>query len=468
MSGLATIPAVDYLPVFLDLRGRAVLVVGGGAVALRKIAMLQRAGASITVVAPALDPGVEALAAAGAVRVIRSAFSANHADGMSFIVAATDAAGVNAAVAAAGRERNVFVNAVDDIAASSCHMPAIVDRSPVLVAIGTGGASPTLARRVRALIEAALPAGLGELAAVAARWRERVRQALPDTASRRRFWDRFFDSAGAASGSGGARDHEDALAAALQEVRPDGKRGEVWLIGAGPGDPDLLTLRALQLLQQCDVVLYDRLVGAAVLDRVRRDAERVFVGKESGRHRTTQERINQLLLEYAGRGLRVARLKGGDPLVFGRGGEEIAALQAAGIPVTVVPGVTAALGGAAAAGIPLTHRGVSQSVTFVTAMGSAAEQLDWRALAAPLQTAVFYMGMAQLPRIVAALQAHGAPATRGAAVVERASLPGERAVFGSLADIAARASDAAVQAPALLIVGDVVYQRSGQRWTQGA
>jgi uroporphyrin-III C-methyltransferase/precorrin-2 dehydrogenase/sirohydrochlorin ferrochelatase len=316
-----------------------------------------------------------------------------------------------------------------------------------------------LARRLRAVIEAALPDGLGALAAAAARWREPVKQALPEVAARRRFWDRLFDRRPASGNVSGAA-HDAAIGAALRDGAEAVARGEVWLIGAGPGDPDLLTLRALQLLQQCDVVLYDRLVSDGVLERVRRDAERVFVGKQSGQHRTTQSRINELLLHHAGRGLRVARLKGGDPLVFGRGGEEIEVLRAAGIAVTVVPGVTAALGGAAAAGIPLTHRGVSQAVTYVTAMGAAAEQLDWRSLAAPLQTAVFYMGVAQLPRIVAALQAHGAPPTRGAAVVERASLPGERVICGSLADIAPRVAAAAVQAPALLIVGDVVYRRS--------
>jgi uroporphyrin-III C-methyltransferase/precorrin-2 dehydrogenase/sirohydrochlorin ferrochelatase len=234
------------------------------------------------------------------------------------------------------------------------------------------------------------------------------------------------------------------------------KRGEVWLIGAGPGDPDLLTLRAQQLLQQCDVVLYDRLVDASVLDRVRRDAERVFVGKEPGQHRVTQERIHALLLEYAGRGLRVARLKGGDPLIFGRGGEELAVLAAAGIPVTIVPGVTAALGAAAGAGIALTQRGLAQSVTFVTAMGEAAAALDWRSLAAPLQTVVFYMGVAQLPRIVERLIAHGAPPDRAAALVERATLPGQRAISGRLYDIDARAREARISAPALLVVGDTV------------
>jgi len=210
------------------------------------------------------------------------------------------------------------------------------------------------------------------------------------------------------------------------------------------------------LLQECDVVLYDRLVSDAVLDRVRRDAERIFVGKQTGSHRVTQERIHELLVEHALRGRRVARLKGGDPLVFARGGEEIAVLAAHGIPVTVVPGVTAALGAAAASGIPLTHRGVSQAVTFVTATGEAADALDWRALAAPLQTAVFYMGVSQLPRIIERLRAHGAPGSRAAAVVEGATLAHQRTITGTLDDIGVRASQAQVQAPALLIVGDVV------------
>ncbi len=280
-------------------------------------------------------------------------------------------------------------------------------------------------------------------------------------AARGRFWDRWFDGAaatGVAERDAPALDEQ--LGQALAAAGGAAPRGAVWLIGAGPGDADLLTLRALQLLQQCDVVLYDRLVGEAVLGCVRRDAERIYVGKQTGQHRTTQARINELLVSYAQRGLRVARLKGGDPLVFGRGGEELAALAGAGIVVTVVPGVTAALGAAALAGIPLTHRGVSQSVSFVTAMAEATELLDWRLLAAPLQTVVFYMGVAQLARIVERLRAHGAPPTCGAAVVERATLPGQRIIVGSLNDIVGQAEAAGVRAPALLIVGEVVKLRA--------
>jgi uroporphyrin-III C-methyltransferase/precorrin-2 dehydrogenase/sirohydrochlorin ferrochelatase len=451
---------VDFFPVFLNLRGRAVLVVGGGEVASRKIAVLLQAGADVTVVAPLLHQELLAAHEQQRIRWINGRFSDHLLDSQCFAVAATDDHELNLAVTRAGTARNIFVNAVDDSVASTCIMPAIVDRSPLIIAVSSGGNTPTLARRVRAQLEALLPQSLGLLAATAGRWRERVQQALPDLSARRRYWDAWFDGAAATGATVSAAAIDAQLEQALAVARTAQPRGAVWLIGAGPGDADLLTLRALQLLQQCDVVLYDRLVGEAVLNCVRRDAERVYVGKQTGQHRTTQARINELLVDYARRGLRVARLKGGDPLVFGRGGEELAALAAAGIPVVIVPGVTAALGAAALAGIPLTHRGVSQSVSFVTAMAEATELLDWQVLAAPLQTIVFYMGVAQLARIVERLRAHGAPASCGAAVVERATLPGQRVIVGQLDSIVAQAEGAAVRAPALLIVGDVVKLRT--------
>ncbi len=441
------------------------LLVGGGAVAARKAKLLEEAGARLRVVAPELSAPMRQLCARSGAQVCLATFDPSHLQGVMLAVAATDDPDVNGAVSAAGRAANVWVNAVDDAAASSCYLPAIIDRSPVIIAVGTGGASPTLARRLRAQLEALLPQRLGELARLAARMRPGVRAALPEEHKRRQFWDRFFESGLAErvlAGNVASSEADSGFAAVLAAAAAPGTaapeapvRGAVWLIGAGPGDPDLLTLRAQHLLQQCDVVLYDRLVPPAVLERVRRDAERVFVGKEPGQHRTTQARIHELLLHYAARGLRVARLKGGDPLVFGRGGEEIAALVQAGVPVIVVPGVTAAFGAAAATAIPLTHRGLAQSVCFVTAMGEAAAALDWRALAAPLQTVVFYMGVAQLPRIVERLLLHGAPQDRPAVVIERATLPGQRLVAGTLSDIAGRALAASIAAPALLMVGDV-------------
>jgi uroporphyrin-III C-methyltransferase/precorrin-2 dehydrogenase/sirohydrochlorin ferrochelatase len=449
---------MDYLPVFLNLRDRLALVVGGGAVATRKVEMLLKAHARVRVVAPHLHAELSLYRDAGRIEHLACEFEPSHFDGALFAIAATDRRDVNHAVAATGATRGIFVNVVDDAGASSAVMPAIVDRSPLLVAIGSSGQSPTLARRVRAQLEAILPERLGDLARLAGDARERVQRALPDIDQRRRFWDRLFAGSIASKVFAGATREAGALLDAELRAEANGTqrpRGEVYLIGAGPGDPDLLTLRALQLLQQSDVVLYDRLVSDAVLERVRRDAERIYVGKQSGRHRVTQERIHALLLEYAGRGLRVARLKGGDPFIFGRGGEELDLLRRAGIPVIVVPGITAALGAAASAALPLTQRGVAPSVTFVTATGQGAEGLDWRSLAAPLQTVVFYMGVAQLPRIVALLCAHGAPAERPVAIVEQATLPGQRVIAGCLADISAQAQQAQIVAPALLIVGEV-------------
>jgi uroporphyrin-III C-methyltransferase/precorrin-2 dehydrogenase/sirohydrochlorin ferrochelatase len=448
---------MDYLPIFLDLAMRHALVVGGGSVAARKVQLLLKAHARVRVVAPELHAELALYRDAGRIEHIAAVFEPQHLEGMMLAIAATDRPEVNLAVAAAGAARGVFVNVVDDAGASSCIMPAIVDRSPVIVAVSTCAHSPTLARRLRAQLDALLPERLGELARFAGRTRERVRAALPDAQLRRRFWDRLFAGRVASQVLAGQAPAAEALLE--QELTAAasgaGAGGEVYLIGAGPGDPDLLTLRAQQLLQQADVVLYDRLVGEAVLERVRRDALRVFVGKETGRHRMTQERIHALLLDYAARGLRVARLKGGDPFVFGRGGEEIDVLRRAGVPVIVVPGITAALGAAASAGLPLTQRGVAQAVTLVTAMGEGAEALDWRSLAAPLQTVVVYMGVAQLPRIIERLLAHGAPPERPVAIIEQATLPTQRVVAGSLATIAAQARAAQVGAPALLIVGEV-------------
>jgi uroporphyrin-III C-methyltransferase / precorrin-2 dehydrogenase / sirohydrochlorin ferrochelatase len=449
---------MEFLPVFLNLRDRLTLVVGGGAVAARKVELLLRAQARVRVIAPQLHAQLALHRDAGRIEHLPTVFEPQHFDAVAFAIAATDSVSVNRAVAGAGAARGVFVNVVDDAEASTALMPAIVDRSPLVVAIGSAGQSPTLARRVRTQLEAMLPQRLGELADWAGQVRERVRLALPDPNRRRRFWDQLFDGNIPSALLAGRR--PEAQAMLDEQLRAAGsgyslKRGEVYLIGAGPGDPDLLTLRALQLLQQADVVLYDRLVSEAVLERVRRDAQRIDVGKQSGRHRVTQERIHALLLEHAGRGMRVARLKGGDPFIFGRGGEEIDLLRQAGIPVIVVPGVTAALGAAASASLPLTRRGLAPSVTFVTATGDGAAELNWPALAAPSQTVVFYMGVAQLPRIVEHLRAQGAPLDRPVVIVERATLPDQRILAGCLGNIAELAQRAQVMAPALLIVGDV-------------
>jgi len=454
-------PALTYLPVFLQLQGQPAVVVGGGRVAARKVELLRRTGAEVTIVAPDLIRELRDLVAHGQVRYLPSLFVPSHLDGAVAVVAATGLTEVNAAISAAARERRIPINVVDDPAASTFIFPAIIDRSPLIVAVSSGGEAPVLARSVRQQLEALLPAKLGALARFMGERRAAVKRALR-MGARRPFWE------GIVRGMVGTRvlagDEAAADQAFERELRTlnlthsaaTGAQGlgECYLIGAGPGDPDLLTLRALQLLQQADVILYDRLVPQAVLERARRDAERIFVGKQAGNH-TSQDRINALLVERAQRGQRVARLKGGDPFIFGRGGEEIEVLAAHGIPYIVVPGITAALGAAAAANMPLTHRKLAQSLTFVTGHVLDDESLDWRSLAGAHQTVVFYMGMGHLPQIVAKLRAAGAPAEHPAVVIERATLPGQRTLRGTLQTIADITIAAGVKPPALLVIGEV-------------
>jgi uroporphyrin-III C-methyltransferase/precorrin-2 dehydrogenase/sirohydrochlorin ferrochelatase len=451
---------MDYLPIFVDVRERLIVVIGGGAVAARKVELLLKAHARVRVIAPQLHSELGLFRDAGRIEHFAGRFVPAQLEGAALVIAATDDVAVNEAVAGSARTLGIWANVVDDTERSAFIFPAIVDRSPVLVAVGTAGHSPTLARRVRAQIEALLPERLGELAAFAGRWRERVRSALPNPAARLRFWETFFAGPVATQVLAGQSEAAEQTAATeLDRARltaaGEGIRGEVYLIGAGPGDPDLLTLRAQQLLQLADVILHDRLVSPQILARARRDAQRVYVGKAPGDHRNTQERINELLVDYARRGLRVARLKGGDPFIFGRGGEELEVLRQHGIPAVVVPGITAGLGAAASAAIPLTHRGIAQAVTFVTATGAAGEHLNWPALAAPQQTVVFYMSAAQTQHIVARLLAAGAAPELPATIVERATWPDQRVIKSTLAALPGVAQAAELQSPSLLVVGEV-------------
>jgi len=446
---------MDYLPIFIAVKEAPALVVGGGQVAHRKVDWLLAAHARVTVVAPVLGAELAALVARGTVQHIAARFEPEQVRHAALAIAATDSAEVNAEVAQAARAARVPVNVVDNPELSSFIFPAIIDRSPVIVAVGSGGRSPVLVRRVRAQIEALLPAKLGALARFMGERRAAVKLALAP-GGRRPFWERMIGGAVGSQVLAGdeARAHA-VFATELSDTSERAVVGEVYLIGAGPGDPDLLTLRALQLLQQADVILYDRLVSDAVLARARRDAQRMFVGKEAGDPQNAQARIHELMIQYARAGLRVARLKGGDPFIFGRGGEEIEVLAANGIQYVIVPGITAALGAAASAGVPLTHRRLAQSVTFAAGHALDDESLDWAALARPNHTVVFYMGIAHLARIIARLRASGAAADHPAALIERATLPGERVVGGTLATLEALALAAAISAPALLIVGKV-------------
>ena len=458
---MSDLPRWPHFPVFLKLAGERVLVVGGGEVALRKVRLLRETGARIEIVARAVHAEIAALGFAAAA----DSFAAEQLEGCRLAVAATDDAALNAAVARAAQARGIPVNVVDDEAASTWVMPAIVDRAPLLVAIGSGGTAPVLARRLRERIEALLPAAFGRLAAFLGRMRPRLR-ALP-VAPRRALVERFLDGPGGERVlAGDETGAERALEALLAGAPP---AGEVYLVGAGPGDPDLLTFRALRLMQQADVVLYDRLVAAPILELVRRDAERIFVGKGPKQHEMAQQEINALLVKLAKQGRRVLRLKGGDPFIFGRGGEEIDSLAAEGIAFQVVPGITAANGCAAYAGIPLTHRDYAQAVIFVTghARQDGALTLDWPMLARRGQTVVFYMGRGALPSLCEALVRHGLPPDWPAALVEEGTSPRQRVVTGTLRDLAARVEQAGVSGASLVIVGEVVRLRERLDWFRG-
>ena len=458
----------DWFPITLRLRGARVLVVGGGEVAARKLRLLQRAGPRLELIARAPNEEVRALIDAGALHWSGPEFDPKAVAGCRLVIAATDDVALNRAVAAAADAAGVPVNVVDDPAPSSFITPAIVERGPLTVAIATDGAAPVLARRLRERIETMLPAGYGRVASFMGAQRARVK-ALPVNA-RRALWERFLDGPGPERLLVGDEAGATVLLEALIAGREGESLGEVYLVGAGPGDPDLLTFRALRLMQQADVVLHDRLVSPAILDLVRRDAERVFVGKRRNQHTVPQEEINAELVRLAKAGRRVLRLKGGDPFIFGRGGEEIAELAEQGIPFQVVPGVTAAAGCAAYAGIPLTHRDYAQSCIFVTghARADGELRLHWDQLARPGQTVVFYMGVSTLPRICAELQAHGLPADWPAALVEEGTQPSQRVITGTLADLPAKVAAAAPSGASLLIVGEVVRLRERLDWFRGA
>ncbi len=453
-----------WLPITLRLAGARVLVVGGGEVAARKVRLLLKAAPCIEIVALELNAELGALVEQGAITVSGTAFDAGLVQGCRLVIAATDDREFNRRIAAAADAANVPVNVVDDPAPSSFITPALVERAPLWVAISSGGAAPVLARRLRERIEALLPAGYGRLAAFMERHRPGVKALAVE--QRRALWEQFLDGPGPERLLVG---DEAAAAIELESlIQGEPARGEVYLVGAGPGDPDLLTFRALRLMQQADVVLFDRLVSPAIMELVRRDAERIFVGKKRNQHTVPQDEINSELVRLALAGKRVLRLKGGDPFIFGRGGEEIAELSGHGIAFQVVPGITAASGCAAYAGIPLTHRDYAQSCIFVTghARADGTLNLHWDQLARPGQTVVFYMGVVTLPRVCAELMAHGLPADWPIALVEDGTQPTQRVVIGTLADLPAKVAAAASSGASLVIVGEVVRLREQLGWFQ--
>lgn len=455
---------MDYLPLFADLRARSVLVVGGGDVAARKIDLLRRAGARVRVVARSLCDELAELEQQQAILWLAREFAAEQLNDVVLVIAATDDNALNATVSRSGNARNLLVNVVDDQAKCSFIFPSIVDRSPLVVAISSGGSAPVLARLLREKLEALLPANLGQMAALAGEWREKVKQRFANIADRRRYWERAFNGLFASQVAGGN------LTAARQTLDaqlddPEAQQGEIVLVGAGPGDAGLLTLRALQVMQQADVVLYDHLVSAEVLDLVRRDAERICVGKRAGAHDVIQQETNRLLVSLARQGKRVVRLKGGDPFIFGRGGEELQVAVQAGIPFQVVPGVTAASGATAYAGIPLTHRDYAQSVLFITGHSQEdSETVDWPSLARSHQTLAIYMGTFKAADISAQLIAHGRDAATPVAIISRGTRPDQQVLIGTLGELGQLAQRAPT--PALLVIGEVVNLQAQLAWFQ--
>ncbi|MBT3061725.1 MAG: siroheme synthase CysG [Candidatus Thiodiazotropha sp.] len=457
---------MDFFPIFLDLKSRPCLVVGGGSIAERKTALLLRSGADVTLVSPDLCHNLATWRDMGRLTHRARGFRDEDLNGQYLAIAATNDPAVNRRVAEIATRQRIPVNVVDQPELCSFIVPSIIDRSPVVAAVSTGGASPVLARLIRSRLESLIPAGYGRLAELCKRFRQRVKERYAEPVDRRLFWDRVLQGGVAERVFSGHQDEADQLMEQiLGTPLSQQKMGEVYLVGAGPGDPDLLTFRALRLMQQADVVIYDRLVAKPILDMTRHDAEHIYVGKERDKHTMRQEEINQLLAKLAKQGKRVLRLKGGDPFIFGRGGEEIDTLAAEGVPFQVIPGITAASGCASYAGIPLTHRDYAQSVTFVTGhLKDGTMNLNWEMLAQPSQTIVFYMGLVGLPVICRELKNQGVDGDMPIALIQQGTTQMQRVFTGTLETILDLVDRERPKPPTLIIVGRVVELQEKLSW----
>lgn len=456
-----------YFPAFVDTRQLNVLIVGAGEVAARKLELMLKTEAQITIVAPFVCDAVHQLTAHTSVMVKPRPYQQDDLTQQHMVFVATDNPKLNEQIYQQACAQNILVNVVDNTPLCRFITPSIIDRSPLVVALSSGGSAPVLLRYLRQKLESLLPSGLAKLASFSDKFRDLVKSSFTDVTERRYFWESVLEGDVAEDVVNGLEEKAEhrflqQLAAAKTSTVAE---GAVYLVGAGPGDPDLLTFRALRLMQKADIVVYDRLVSNAILELVRRDAEKVYVGKEKSNHTLPQDDINHLMITYAKQGKRVVRLKGGDPFIFGRGGEEIQSLLAAGISFQVVPGITAAVGASSYAGIPLTHRDHAQSVTFVTGhLREGSIDLDWARLAAARQTLVFYMGLTGLVIICERLMTHGMSATTPVALVQAATTPEQRVVVGTLHDIADAAQRHQLSPPTLIIVGTVVNLQKELHW----
>ena len=451
---------------FVDLQQASALVVGGGPVALRKTRRLVDAGAKVQVVAPTLHDGFNALISEKVITFDAREFIETDVQGMTLIIAATGSLTTNRQIAEFAKATGAYVNVANDPSAGSFIMPSLIDRTPLLIAVSSGGASPVLSRLLTARIEAFIPQQFSEMATLAGQYRNKIKEAVSGWRERRRFWENQLGGrVGEMVLQGRQSEARSALEKAIERYQSNDAQGEVYLVGAGPGDPDLLSFRALRLMQHVDVVFYDRLVSNAVLSLVKPDATRFYVGKQRSDHAMPQTTINQQLVEQAKLGKRVLRLKGGDPFIFGRGGEEIEQLAENGIAFQVVPGITAAAGCASYAGIPLTHRDHSQACLFVTGhLKNNSVDLNWRSLTQPQQTVVIYMGLVGLPHIVGKLIEHGMPGKTPIALVSSGTTQQQQVVVGTLDNIVDRVEASCMQAPTLTVIGNVVNLRDKLKW----
>lgn len=461
---------MDRLPIFLKLDQKSCLVVGGGIVAERKVRLLLRTGAAIAVLAPTVTEELQTQIDAGSLNHFPQRYRSGFVNDYWLIIAATDDEKLNHRIAADADKAGKFCNVVDDNAASSFILPAIVDRSPVVIAIGTEGNAPVLAQQLKAQIEAWLPDRIDQLATQAGRWRELVKKRFATMRERRRFWQRFF--AGPIAQHLLAGRTEDAAKAMRSELVSDAAsivktEGEAWIVGAGPGDPGLVTLRGQALIGRADVILYDRLVSKPILDFARKEADFISVGKSAGHQVMSQTQINELLVKLVRQGKRVCRLKGGDPFVFGRGGEEALALADADLPFQIVPGISAALGCAAYAGIPLTLRGVSGSVTLATAKLDNDLGPDWPKLLNSGHTLALYMGVNSIPDISRQLHERGVSPDLPVAIVENGTTRNQRTVMTTAFALQRDAQSKNIVSPAMVFIGESIAAAENLQWFEG-
>jgi uroporphyrin-III C-methyltransferase/precorrin-2 dehydrogenase/sirohydrochlorin ferrochelatase len=457
---------MDYFPIFLSLKQQPCLVIGGGEIAARKIRLLAKADANITVIAEHFCESVRLIEKNQMLRLQQKTFSSEDITDYRLVVSATNNVLLNESVAKLCTRQQILVNVIDNPELCSFIFPAIIDRSPVIAAISTGGVSPVLARLLRAKIETVIPAQFGQLAQLAAKFRLAVKQKINQAPQRRIFWEKILQgSVAELIFSGKIKQAETLLQQQLAHTEDLTNQGEVYLVGAGPGDPDLLTFKALRLMQQADVVVYDRLVSTEILELVRRDSQQIYVGKQRNHHSLTQTSINELLATLAKQGKRVVRLKGGDPFIFGRGGEEIEMLMEQGIAFQIVPGITAASGCAAYAGIPLTHRDHAQSCTFVTGhLKDGSINLNWQQLAAPNQTVVIYMGLIGLEKICQQFIKQGCSEDHPIALVQQGTTTNQHVVIGTLASLPNIIANKDIKPPTLIIMGSVVQLHKKLAW----